>query len=57
MINLFRKPKWQIRYVDETGIKSGKIIILAAKTIAQAKERFHYVFAGKKMIEILSIPD
>ena len=55
MTNIFKSPKWQIRYADAAGVKSEKAVILAAKTIAQAKEKFHTVFADKKIIKIFQI--
>ena len=48
MINFFRKPKWQIIYVEEAGVPK-KGLIVTAKTIEQAKEKFHQLMNGKKI--------
>ena len=52
---LIRKPKWQIRYVDKTEIKFGKTVILAAKTIAQAKEKFNEVYKNVKIVSVMKL--
>ena len=48
MINFFRKPKWQIIYVEEAGVPK-KGLIVTAKTIEQAKEKFRQLMNGKKV--------
>ena len=53
MINIFRKNKWQINYVEEAGAPK-KAMIVTAKTIAQAKEQFRQ-FIGDKHVIVFSI--
>lgn len=48
MINIFKRPKCQIRYVEEAGAPE-KALIVTAKTIEQAKEQFRQ-FIGDKII-------
>ena len=48
MINFFRKPKWQIIYVEDAGAPE-KALIVTAKTIEQAKEQFRQIMNGKKV--------
>ena len=51
MINIFRRNKWQIYYVDEIGMPE-KVVIISAKTNSQAKEKFQKEFSGKIMIKV-----
>ena len=53
MINIFRKNKWQICYVEEAGAPK-KVVIVTAKTIEQAKEQFRK-FIGEKPVTELKI--
>ncbi len=48
MINIFRKSKWKILYVEEAGAPK-KGLIVTAKTIEQAKEQFRQ-FIGEKSV-------
>ena len=51
MINFFRKPKWQIIYVEEAGVPK-KALIVTAKTIEQAKEQFRQFIGDKTVLKI-----
>ncbi len=48
MINIFRKNKWQIIYVEDAGAPK-KGVIVTAKTMNQAKEKFRQILNGKKI--------
>ena len=50
MINIFRRSKWQINYVDEIGAPE-KVVIISAKTIYQAKERFLKIYCNKTIVK------
>lgn len=54
MISIFRKSKWQIWYVDEIGA-SEKSLIVTAKTIEQAKEKFRQSFNDKTIVKVMMI--
>lgn len=51
MINLFRRNKWQIRYLEDAGAPE-KALIVTAKTIEQAKEQFRQFIGDKKIISV-----
>ena len=51
MINIFRKTKWQICYVEEVGAPK-KWLIVTAKTIEQAKEQFHQYIGNKPIVKV-----
>ena len=48
MINIFKRHKWQIRYIDENGM-SAKELIVTAKTMDQAREEFREIINYKKV--------
>ncbi len=51
MINIFRKPKCRIRYVEEPGAPL-KVLIVTAKTIEQAKEQFCQFIGNKTVVRV-----
>ena len=51
MINIFRKQKCQIHYVEEAGAPE-KSLIVTAKTIEQAKKQFRQFIGNKKIVEV-----
>lgn len=51
MINIFRKTKCQIRYVEEAGAPA-KTLIVTAKTIEQAKEQFRQFIGNKTVVKV-----
>ena len=51
MINIFRKNKWQICYVEEAGAPK-KVVIVTAKTIEQAKEQFRQFIGNKTVVKV-----
>lgn len=51
MINIFKKNKWQIIYIEEAGAPK-KGVIVTAKTMNQAKEKFSQIINGKKVIVV-----
>ena len=51
MINIFKKNKWQIIYIEEAGAPK-KGVIVTAKTMSQAKENFSQIINGKKVIVV-----
>lgn len=51
MINIFRKPKCKIRYVEELGAPE-KALIITAKTIEQAKEQFRQYIGDKTIVKV-----
>lgn len=55
MINLFRKNKWRVHFVDKIGDPE-KFVIIPAKSISQAKEKFHNLFDDKTIVKIMLIP-
>ena len=54
MINIFRKNKWRICYVDEIGAPA-KVVIISAKTITQAKEQFLKEYSNKTIVTVMMI--
>ena len=54
MINIFRKSKWRIYYVDEIGAPA-KFVIISAKTITQAKEQFLKEYCNKTIVTVMMI--
>ena len=55
MINLFRKNKWRIHFIDNIG-EPEKYIILTAKSMSLAKERFQYLFGDKTIVRVMLVP-
>ena len=51
MINIFRKQKCQIHYVEEAGAPT-KTLIVTAKTIEQAKEQFRQFIGNKTVVKV-----
>lgn len=51
MINIFRKQKCQIHYVEEAGAPE-KSLIVTAKTIEQAKKQFRQFIGNKTIVEV-----
>lgn len=51
MINIFRKQKCQIHYVEEAGAPA-KTLIVTAKTIEQAKEQFRQFIGNKTVVKV-----
>ena len=51
MINIFKKTKCQIRYVEEAGAPA-KTLIATAKTIEQAKEQFRQFIGNKTVVKV-----
>ena len=51
MINIFRKQKCQIHYVEEAGAPK-KVVIVTAKTIEQAKKQFRQFIGNKNIVEV-----
>ena len=51
MINIFRKQKCQIHYVEEAGAPE-KSLIVTAKTIEQAKEQFRQFIGNKTVLRV-----
>lgn len=51
MINIFKKNKWQICYVEEAGAPA-KTLIVTAKTIEQAKEQFRQFIGNKTVVKV-----
>ncbi len=51
MINIFRKQKCQIHYVEEAGAPE-KSLIVTAKTIEQAKEQFRQFIGNKTVVKV-----
>ena len=51
MINIFRKQKCQIRYVEEAGAPE-KSLIVTAKTIEQAKKQFRQFIGDKTIVSV-----
>ena len=51
MINIFRRPKCQIRYIEEAGAPA-KTLIVTAKTIEQAKEQFRQFIGNKTVLRV-----
>jgi len=54
MINLFRRNKWRIHFVDEIGSPE-KVVIIPAKSISQAKEKFRKTFDDKAIIKTIML--
>lgn len=54
MINIFRKNKWRIYYVNETGAPA-RVVIISAKTISQAKELFLKDYCNKTIVKVMII--
>ena len=54
MINIFRKNKWRICYVDEIDAPA-KVVIISAKTITQAKEQFLKEYCNKTIVTVMMI--
>ena len=54
MISIFRKNKWQICYVDKIGTPT-KNLIVTAKTMEQAKEKFRQGFNNKTIVKVMMI--
>lgn len=54
MINIFRRPKWLIHYVDEIGAPK-KAVIISAKTISLVKERFKKYFHNKMIVKVMMV--
>ena len=54
MVNIFRKNKWRIYYVNETGAPA-KVVIIFAKTISQAKELFLKEYCNKTIVKVMMI--
>ena len=51
MINIFKKNKWQICYVEEAGAPA-KWLIVTARTIEQAKEQFCQYIGDKTIVKV-----
>ena len=51
MINIFRKQKCQIHYVEEAGAPA-KTLIVTAKTIEHAKEQFRQFIGNKTVVKV-----
>ena len=51
MINIFKKTKCQIRYVEEAGAPA-KTLIATVKTIEQAKEQFRQFIGNKTVVKV-----
>lgn len=51
MINIFRKQKCQIHYVEEAGAPE-KSLIVTAKTIEQAKKQFRQFIGNKTVVKV-----
>lgn len=54
MINLFRRNKWRVHFVDKIG-DSEKFVIISAKSMSQAKEKFHNLFDDKTIVKVILI--
>ncbi len=54
MISIFRKNKWLIYFVDKIGAPE-KSLIVPAKTMEQAKERFRQSFNDKTIVKVMMI--
>ncbi len=51
MINIFKRPKCQIRYIEKAGAPA-KTLIVTAKTIEQAKEQFRQFIGNKTVVKV-----
>lgn len=54
MINIFRKNKWRIYYVNGIG-DPAKVVIISTKTISQAKELFLKDYCNKTIVEVMRV--
>ena len=54
MINLFRRNKWRVHFVDKIG-DSEKFVIIKAKSMSQAKEKFRNTFDDKTIVRVILI--
>lgn len=54
MVNLFRRNKWRIHFVDKIGDPE-KIVIIPTKSISQAKEKFRKTFDDKAIIKTIML--
>ena len=54
MKNLFRRNKWRVHFVDKIG-DSEKFVIIKARSMSQAKEKFRNTFDDKTIVRVILI--